>query len=111
MISCKNPENKQLRIIPELKGGDEMEKEETRIVIVCRESEDTKSDNVTVYTNNPHADTDELLSMLAAHVAYFIRNMILDHVPPSDVAKMIENAVKIAANRYMDNMDNTKGAE
>ena len=76
--------------------------EETRLVIVRKESEDSKNNNVTVYTNNPHADTEEQLSMLAAHVAYFIRNMMLDHVPPTEVAKMIENAVKIAADRYMD---------
>lgn len=85
-----------------------MEKEETRLVIVCKESEDSKSENVTVYTNNPHADTEELLSMLTAHVAYFIRNMILDHVPSSDVAEMLEKSVRIAANRYM---DNTEGNE
>ena len=76
--------------------------EETRLVIVCKESEDSEDSKVTVYTNNPHADTEELLSMLTAHVAYFIRNMMLDHVPPTEVAKMIENAVKIAADRYMD---------
>ena len=102
MISCRNQtKNKQLRFVPELKGGDEteMEKEETRLVIVCEES---KNNNVTVYTNNPHADAEELISMLTAHVAYFIRNMLLDHVPPSDVAKMLEMAVKIAADRYMD---------
>ena len=83
-------------------------KEETRLVIVCKESKDSKSNNVTVYTNNPHADTEELLSMLTAHVAYFIRNMMLDHVPPSDVAKMIQTAVRIAADRYM---DSGKGGE
>ena len=77
--------------------------EETRLVIVCEESKDSKNNNITVYTNNPHADTEEQLSMLAAHVAYFIRNMLLDHVPPTEVAKMIENAVRIAADRYMDN--------
>lgn len=46
------------------------EKEETRIVIVCKQSKDSKSNNVTMYTNNPHADTEELLSMLMAHAAY-----------------------------------------
>ena len=76
--------------------------EETRLVIVCDESKDSKNNNVIVYTNNPHADAEELISMLTAHVAYFIRNMMLDHVPPTEVAKMIENAVKIAADRYMD---------
>ncbi|MDE7121973.1 MAG: hypothetical protein K2O42_07425 [Oscillospiraceae bacterium] len=79
--------------------------EETRLVIVRKESEDSKNNNVTVYTNNPHADTEELLSMLTAHVAYFIRNMMLDHMPPTEVAKMIENAVKIAADRYMDSKE------
>ncbi len=82
--------------------------EETRLVIVRKESEDSKNNNVTVYTNNPHADTEELLSMLTAHVAYFIRNMMLDHMPPTEVAKMIENAVKIATDRHM---DSKKGAE
>ncbi|MDE5753566.1 MAG: hypothetical protein K2H89_03345 [Oscillospiraceae bacterium] len=77
--------------------------EETRLVIVCDESKDSKNNNVTVYTNNPHADAEELISMLTAHTAYFIRNMLLDHVPPTDVAKMLEMAVKIAADRYMDN--------
>ncbi|MDE6088057.1 MAG: hypothetical protein K2G25_06695 [Oscillospiraceae bacterium] len=50
----------------------------------------------------------ELLSMLTAHAAYFIRNMMLDHVPPSDVARMIETAVKIAADQYMDNKEVVK---
>lgn len=36
------------------------EKEETRIVIVCKQSKDSKSNNVTVYTNNPHADTERV---------------------------------------------------
>ena len=82
--------------------------EETRLVIVCDESKGSKNNNVTVYTNNPHADTEELLSMLTAHTAFFIRNMLLDHVPPTEVAKMLETAVRIAADRYM---DNTKGDE
>lgn len=82
--------------------------EETRLVIVCDESKGSKNNNVTVYTNNPHADTEELLSMLTAHTAFFIRNMLLDHVPPTEVAKMLKAAMMVAANRYM---DNTKGAE
>ncbi|MDE7120701.1 MAG: hypothetical protein K2O42_00890 [Oscillospiraceae bacterium] len=79
--------------------------EKTRIVIVCEESEDSKNNNVTVYTNNPHADTEELLSMLTAHTAFFIRNMMMDHVPQSDVAKMLEKSARIAVDRYMDNKE------
>ena len=35
-------------------------------------------------------------------------NMMLDHVPPSDVARMIETAGKIAADQYMDNKEVVK---
>ena len=82
--------------------------EQTRIVIVCEESEDPMSNNIAVYTNDPHADTEKLHSMLTAHMAYFIRNMMMDNVSSSEVTEMLKAAMMIAANRYM---DNTKGAE
>ncbi|MDE7120925.1 MAG: hypothetical protein K2O42_02055 [Oscillospiraceae bacterium] len=80
--------------------------EKTRIVIV---HEDSESDNTSVYINNPHTDRKELITMLAAHAAHFIKNMSLENVPLSDAVEMVETAVQMAVNHFMDNDE--KGVE
>ncbi|MDE7121216.1 MAG: hypothetical protein K2O42_03545 [Oscillospiraceae bacterium] len=80
--------------------------EKTKIVIVY---EDSESDSASVYINNPHADTEELLTMLAAHAAHFIRNMSLENVPASDAVEMIQAAVQMAVDYFTDNDE--KGVE
>ena len=74
--------------------------EKTKIVIVY---EDSESDSASVYINNPHADTEELLTMLVAHAAHFIRNMLLMNVPASDAVEMIETAIRLAVGIPIDN--------
>lgn len=72
--------------------------EETRIVIIHK----PESGNISVYINNPHADREELLVMMSAHIAHSIRNMILSDVSFSEAVATVECAVELAVSRFTD---------
>ena len=73
------------------------EKEETRIVIVHK----SESDNISVCINNPHTDKKELLMMMSAHVAHFIRNIMLNGVPFAEATATAQKAVTIATDKII----------
>ena len=72
-------------------------KEETRIVITHK----PESDNISVCINNPHIDKNELLMMMSAHVAYFIRNITLNGVPFAEATVTAQKAVTIATDKII----------
>lgn len=52
------------------------------------------SDNTTISNNNPQADKGDQIQMLRAHISYFLRNMVANGVPYSEVTTAAKHAVR-----------------
>ena len=79
-------------------------KEETRIVIVHK----SESDNISVCINNPHIDKKELLMMMSAHVAYFIKNLMLDDMSFLEAVAIAQKSVTIATDEIVNEITNRR---